>query len=171
MTSGAETRISSQYYQVTSGGDIAAVMGICKAVIAADDAAIAHGKPRVLDAAFLHAHSHGFEQFVTYARTVAWEELERRSGLKRLEMEQAARTYMRSNATMVCYGMGVTQHKYGVECVQMLANLLLLRGNIGKPGAGILPRPARQLRPSLFVTSGWEISRSRRSETDPPWFR
>src|SRR5205085_8893888 len=72
-------------------------------------------------------------------RTIPWSELERRSGLRRLAMEDAAQVYLRANAVMICYGMGVTQHKYGVETVQMLANLLLLRGNIGKPGAGILP--------------------------------
>ena len=139
MLSGHETRISSQYFQVTAGGDIAAVMGICKAVIAADDTAIAHGRPRILDAAFICAHTHGFEQFATEARKISWDELERRSGLTRAGMEEAARAYIASNATMICYGMGVTQHKHGVECVQMLVNLLLLRGNIGKPGAGVLP--------------------------------
>lgn len=139
MVTGSETRISSQYHQVTAGGDIAAIMGMCKAIIEADDAAIAHGRPRVLDVAFICAHTHGFEDFAAAARQARWPELERRSGLTQSAMEQAARVYMSANAAIAAFGMGVTQHKHGVECVQMVVNLLLLRGNIGKPGAGILP--------------------------------
>jgi molybdopterin-dependent oxidoreductase alpha subunit len=139
MLTGSETRISSQYHQLKSGGDIAAVMGICKAIIVADDQAIAYAKARVLDANFIADHTHGFQDFAHQARAASWADLEQRSGLMRADMEAAARAYMQSNATMLCYGMGVTQHKYGVETVQMLINLLLLRGNIGKPGAGILP--------------------------------
>ena len=65
--------------------------------------------------------------------------LERESALTQTAMEAAAATYARANAAMAIYGMGLTQHRAGVETVQMLMNLLLLRGNIGKPGAGICP--------------------------------
>ncbi len=139
MLTGAETRISSQYYQVKIGGDIAALMGLAKILIEADDRARAEGKEPVLDHAFIAEHTHGFEEFAQAAREASWPELERRSGLSRTALEAAATTYARANAAMGIYGMGLTQHKAGVENVQMLVNLLLLRGNIGRPGAGICP--------------------------------
>jgi molybdopterin-dependent oxidoreductase alpha subunit len=93
----------------------------------------------VLDHAFIAEHTHGFERFASEVQAYAWETLERRSGLGRGAMEAAATVYARSDKVMVIYGMGMTQHRHGVENVQMLVNLLLLRGNIGKPGAGICP--------------------------------
>jgi molybdopterin-dependent oxidoreductase alpha subunit len=131
------TRISSQYCQVKAGGDTAAIIGLCKAVIEADEAAKAAGKERVLDAAFIAEHTHGFEDFAAFCRAQDWGDIEHRSGVTRAEIEQAADTYMRANAMMAAFGMGVTQHRHGVETVKMIVNLVLLRGNIGKPGAGI----------------------------------
>jgi molybdopterin-dependent oxidoreductase alpha subunit len=133
------TRISTQYHQVRSGGDAAAIVGICKAVIEADDAASAARRARVLDVAFIEQHTAGFEAFAAFCRQQRWSDLERASGLTRQAMVDAANVYMVSNAVIANYGMGVTQHKHGVETVKMIVNLLLLRGNIGKPGAGISP--------------------------------
>ena len=135
MLTRTETPISSQYHQVTVGGDLAALTGVCKAVIAMDDAA----NGTVIDHDFLREHTHDFETFATWARAQDWTELERRSGLNRAAMEATATTYARAKATVAFYGMGVTQHREGVETLQMIVNLLLLRGNIGKPGAGICP--------------------------------
>jgi molybdopterin-dependent oxidoreductase alpha subunit len=139
MLTGAETTISTQYHQLKAGGDLGAVMGLCKAVIAADDEALAGGGARVLDAAFIAEHTHGYEEFAAAARNSSWEEIERESGLARAAIEEAAREYMRARACMFVYGMGLTQHRNGVLNVKMLVNLMLLRGNIGKPGAGICP--------------------------------
>jgi molybdopterin-dependent oxidoreductase alpha subunit len=133
------TRISTQYHQVRVGGDAAAIVGICKAVIDADDAAIAAGRPRVLDVAFIEQHTSGFDAFAAFCRQRQWGELERASGLSKAAILDAAKVYAASNAVIANYGMGVTQHKHGVETVKMIVNLLLLRGNIGKPGAGISP--------------------------------
>jgi molybdopterin-dependent oxidoreductase alpha subunit len=133
------TRISSHYYQVNTGGDIAAVVGMCKLVIEADDEAQRSGGERKLDVAFVRKHTHGFEEFAAFCRAQNWPDLERSSGLSRDQLREAAEIYMRSSKVMLCYGMGVTQHRFGVESVRMLVNLLLLRGNIGKPGAGIGP--------------------------------
>jgi molybdopterin-dependent oxidoreductase alpha subunit len=133
------TRISSQYYQVRTGGDIAAVIGLCKLVIEADDAARTKGNERILDVAFIAKHTHGFDVFADFCRAQSWSELERISGLGRSHLQTAAEIYMQSKAVILNYGMGITQHRYGVATVQMLVNLLLLRGNIGKPGAGISP--------------------------------
>ena len=133
------TRISSQYYQVRVGGDAAAVAGICKCVIQADDLAKANGKPRVLDIDFIEKHTAGFEEFAKFCRKLEWSEIEKASGLGREAMFEAADAYMAAKAVIVNFGMGITQHRHGVETAKMLVNLLLLRGNIGKPGAGISP--------------------------------
>lgn len=139
MLGPSSTVISTQYHQVAIGGDLAAVMGIAKALLEMDRQAIADGHPAVLDHAFIAEHTHGFERFVSEVEAHDWETLERHSGLGRGAMEAAATVYARSERVMVIYGMGMTQHRHGVENVQMLVNLLLLRGNIGKPGAGICP--------------------------------
>ncbi|MDB5370131.1 MAG: formate dehydrogenase, partial [Roseomonas sp.] len=139
MLTGSETRISSQYHQVRAGGDIAAILGMCKALIEADDAARASGGTPVLDHAFIAQHTHGLEAFARFARKSGWPEIEKESGLTRVALEGAARTYAAADSVIGIYGMGLTQHRRGVENVQMLVNLLLLRGNIGKPGAGICP--------------------------------
>ena len=133
------TVISTQYHQLAIGGDIAAVTGVCKALLALDDEAQASGKLRVLDVDFIAQHTHGFEAFEQRVRGYAWSVLERRSGLSRAAMEAAATAYAGCQRVIVAYGMGITQHRHGVEAVQMLVNLLLLRGNMGKEGAGILP--------------------------------
>jgi molybdopterin-dependent oxidoreductase alpha subunit len=133
------TRISTQYHQVRVGGDAAAIIGICKVIIDADDAAKGSALPRVIDTDFIDEHTAGFEEFADFCRACAWPELERSSGLTRAAMADAASVYMASKAVIANYGMGVTQHKHGVETVKMIVNLMLLRGNIGKPGAGISP--------------------------------
>ena len=82
---------------------------------------------------------HGFEEFAAFCRAQPWANLEAHSGLTETEMRDVADIYVRSNAVIANYGMGITQHEHGVETVKMIVNLLLLRGNIGKPGAGICP--------------------------------
>ena len=131
--------ISTQYHQVTAGGDIAAITGMCKAIIAADDAAQENSGERLIDVAFLAEHTSGFDDFARSVRDAGWDEIEEGSGLLRADLERAAATYMRSKAAMGLYGMGITQHRKGVEACQMIVNLLLLRGNIGRRGAGICP--------------------------------
>ena len=134
MLTDSGTRITSQYHQVKAGGDTAAMMGMAKALFALEDA----GKP-VLDRNFIGEHTHGFAEFESAVRNCDWAAIERRSGLTRGALEAAAAVYVHANSVMFIYGMGLTQHKKGVETVQMVVNLALLRGNIGRPGAGICP--------------------------------
>jgi len=133
------TIISTQYHQLAIGGDIAAVMGIAKALFEMDKTALIKGEPAVIDQVFIAQHTEGFAEFAATVREFDWAVLEMRSGLTRGAMEAAAMVYARSERAMIVYGMGITQHRKGVDAVQMLVNLLLLRGNIGKPGAGICP--------------------------------
>jgi molybdopterin-dependent oxidoreductase alpha subunit len=139
MLTGSKTQISTQYHQLRIGGDVAALMGICKLLLERDDEAQRSGSARVLDSQFILEHTHGFEEFAAHVRGCSWSDIEHYSGLRRADLEAAADTYMRANAVIAVYGMGLTQHRNGVETVQMVTNLLLLRGNIGKPGAGICP--------------------------------
>ncbi|WMD18964.1 FdhF/YdeP family oxidoreductase [Achromobacter seleniivolatilans] len=128
------TRIASTYYQVKVGGDAAALKGIMKALLAADRI-----NPGVLDHAFIAEHTHGFDDFAQDLDNTHWDGIEQASGLARAELESVAAAYAKSNATIVTYGMGITQHAKGTRNVQQIAALLLMRGNFGKPGAGICP--------------------------------
>jgi molybdopterin-dependent oxidoreductase alpha subunit len=139
LSPGPGTKMSSDFYQVKSGGDLAAMTGICKHLVELDDAARKIGAPAVLDHDFLREHTSGFEAFRAFLDGAEWSDIERRSGLGREDLEHVARLYAGKNAVIANYGMGLTQHREGVENVQMLCNLLFLRGNIGKPGAGISP--------------------------------
>jgi len=139
MLTPAQTAISTQYLQLKIGGDIAAITGMCKALISADDYAIQTGQTRVLDAAFIAEHTHGFESFAAYTRKTGWDAIERESGLTRASLEEAATVFAKARAVIGIYGMGLTQHRKGVQNVQMVSNLLLLGGHIGRPGAGICP--------------------------------
>jgi molybdopterin-dependent oxidoreductase alpha subunit len=129
--------IASAYHQVKVGGDAAALKGIMKGLIAID---AQHGRnARVIDHDFVAAHTEGYDAFVADLNATEWTAIEAASGLSREALESVAAAYAGSNATIITYGMGITQHSRGTANVQQLANLLLMRGNFGKPGAGICP--------------------------------
>ena len=138
MLSGQSTKISSQYHQVKAGGDIALIIGLCKAVFAADDEAQQSGR-RVIDVNFIEQHCDGFEDFERMVRGTDWQAIEGESGLTKGAIESAANVYMSAKRVIGVYGMGLTQHKHGADSIAMLVNLLLMRGNIGREGAGICP--------------------------------
>jgi molybdopterin-dependent oxidoreductase alpha subunit len=139
MVTGSSTSISTQYHQLRAGSDTAAMIGMCKYLIEGDDAALAAGGPRVIDHAFIRNYTSGFEEFASYCRAARWPEIEAETLLSRADIEAAAAIYAKAKAAIVVYGMGLTQHRFGVQNVHMVCNLLLLRGNIGKPGAGPCP--------------------------------
>ncbi|WP_379921176.1 FdhF/YdeP family oxidoreductase [Erythrobacter sp. R86502] len=138
MTVGTPTRIDHQYCQVRAGGDIAALMGVCKHVIAMERAR-GPNDAAVLDHAFIAEHTHGLDDFIATLDAADWGDLERASGLTRDEMEAAGRCYAQAKNVMGIYGMGLTQHVHGSQAIGMLVNLLLLRGNIGRKGTGCSP--------------------------------
>jgi molybdopterin-dependent oxidoreductase alpha subunit len=133
------TPISTNIYQVRVGGDAAALKGIMKAVIEADDVALADDAPRTVDIDFINGHTLGFEDLAADVRAASWESIERQSGLSRGDLRAAANIYMEAHSVILVYGMGITQHRRGSETVQQIANLALLRGNIGRSGAGLCP--------------------------------
>ncbi len=139
MATGQSTRISSGYFPVRAGSDLSVLHGIAKALLALDDAAQTTGAARVLDVGFIETHTQGFSAFAQSLRDSDWSALEQESGLQRADMEAAAGAYAQAKAAILVYGMGLTQHRHGVDNVRMLCNLALMRGNVGRPGAGICP--------------------------------
>ncbi|MDY0921854.1 FdhF/YdeP family oxidoreductase [Leclercia sp. CFBP8987] len=129
MATYSATDIASTYYQVKAGGDAAALKGIAKHLLVLD----------ALDHDFIATQTQGFAEFAADIAVTSWEAIERESGLSRADLENVAQIYARSRATIITYGMGITQHNKGTANVRLIADLLLLRGNIGKPGAGICP--------------------------------
>jgi len=134
MATYGSTDIASSYYQVKAGGDVAALKGIMKALLALDAR-----DGDALDHAFIAEHTLGFDALAADLAATGWDDIERESGLKRADLERVAGAYAKSTAAIVTYGMGITQHNTGTANVKLIADLLLLRGNIGKPGAGICP--------------------------------
>lgn len=129
MATYSATDIASTYYQVKAGGDAAALKGIAKHLLVLG----------ALDHDFIATQTQGFAEFAADIAATSWEAIERESGLSRVDLENVAQIYARSRATIITYGMGITQHNKGTANVRLIADLLLLRGNIGKPGAGICP--------------------------------
>jgi molybdopterin-dependent oxidoreductase alpha subunit len=136
-----ETKLSTQYHQVKAGGDLAAMMGIAKFLVEWDDQARAGNGTPVIDHQFIAEHTTGFDDFLAAVRAADWVAIEKEAGLPLSDLRAAASVYARAKAVLAIYGMGITQHVKGVENVRMIVNLLLMRGNIGKPGAG--PTPVR----------------------------
>lgn len=134
MATYRSTPIASTYYQVRAGGDAAALKGIAKALLQLEEE-----QGQVLDHAFIAQHTQGFAAFAEDLHATRWQDIEQESGLTRESLTQVAVAYAKSTATIVTYGMGITQHNKGTSNVRLIADLLLMRGNIGKPGAGICP--------------------------------
>ncbi|MCU7647369.1 FdhF/YdeP family oxidoreductase [Pseudomonas piscis] len=134
MATYGSTRIASSYFQVKAGGDAAAVKGIMKALLALEQSL-----GQVLDRDFIAEHTLGFAALEADLHATQWADIEQASGLKQSDLEMVAAAYAKSNATIVTYGMGITQHNEGTANVRLICDLLMLRGNLGKPGAGICP--------------------------------
>ena len=139
MTLGKPTRMNHMYLQVRAGGDIAALMGVCKRVLERDKSAQAEGRSRVFDAAFIEQHTNGLPAFLDTLEQTGWDEIERESGVTRAELEEAGDVYAEAKNVIGIYGMGLTQHVHGSQAIGLLVNLLLLGGNIGRKGAGCSP--------------------------------
>ena len=139
MLHGGSEAIASDYFQPRLGGDLAAFRGMAKAVFAADDAALAAGKPSILDRAFLSTHTAELEAYRAAVDATTWEEIEDQSGLLRQSLERAAQIYMQSERVICTWAMGITQHRHSVITIREITNFMLLRGNIGRPGAGLCP--------------------------------
>ena len=134
MASMGSSPISTHYFQLRGGGDLAAVKGMMKRLIEREDAG-----ERLLDHRFIAAHTQGFQALADDLRAQEWDEILGESGLTLEQIHAAADVYAGARSVIFCWGMGITQHQNSVATIQMLVNLLLMRGNMGRPGAGACP--------------------------------
>ncbi len=139
MLHAGSTKIASDYYQLRIGGDLAALTGIIKHVLERGAKAHADGQPALLDEGFIETHTDGFDALRASIEAAEWRDIETGSGLDETRLRDAGERFLRAERAIICWGMGITQHVRSVATIQMLVNLMLLRGHIGRPGAGICP--------------------------------
>ncbi|MGW5223728.1 FdhF/YdeP family oxidoreductase [Nocardia niigatensis] len=127
--------IADDFLQIRLGGDMALFQGLAKLLFEAEDRA----PGTVVDRAFVDAHTASFADYEKHMRAVDLDVVERATGLSREDLDRTAKLLAGSKATIVCWAMGLTQQVHGVATIEEATNLLLLRGMIGKPGAGVCP--------------------------------
>jgi molybdopterin-dependent oxidoreductase alpha subunit len=132
---GGGTELTDLFLQVRVNGDVALLKGIIREVLEEES----RRPGEVLDRRFIEEQTHGFDDFARALQEVGWDELVEQSGVSREQMREAARLYVNSDRVIICWAMGLTQHKNAVANIQEIVNLLLLRGNVGRPGAGACP--------------------------------
>jgi molybdopterin-dependent oxidoreductase alpha subunit len=132
---GSGVRIADRFLHIRPGGDLALFQGLNRLLLEAEDA-----RPgEVLDHDFLQSCTSGFQEFAEHARTVDWQDIVAATGLSREKIEKVRDDVLRSERIIVCWAMGVTQHKHGVPTIREIVNFLLLRGNLGRAGTGACP--------------------------------
>ncbi|WP_026004942.1 FdhF/YdeP family oxidoreductase [Streptomyces sp. AA1529] len=124
------TALTDLFLQIRLGGDQALFRALNRIVLEREGA---------VDEEFVREHTHGFAEFAQAARATDWASTLAATGLERAEIERAAELVLASERTVVCWAMGLTQHKHAVPTIREVVNFLLLRGNIGRPGAGVCP--------------------------------
>ncbi|MEU3194073.1 FdhF/YdeP family oxidoreductase [Streptomyces sp. NPDC006992] len=124
------TPLTDLFLQIRLGGDQALFRALNRIVLEREGA---------VDEEFVRKHTHGFAEFAQAARATDWASTLAATGLERAEIERAAELVLASERTVVCWAMGLTQHKHAVPTIREVVNFLLLRGNIGRPGAGVCP--------------------------------
>ncbi|AOR30105.1 hypothetical protein BFF78_02585 [Streptomyces fodineus] len=132
---GRGTAIADQFLQIRPGGDLALFQALNRLLLEAEE----ERPGTVLDHAFIGAHTTGFADFADRARKIPWEDILAATGLTREEIQEVHDRVLASRTIIVCWAMGLTQHKHGVPTIREVVNFLLLRGNIGRPGAGVCP--------------------------------
>ena len=132
---GSGTALADLFLQVRINGDVALMKGIIKEVLANE----AQQPGTVLDHDFIREYTAGFKDFAASVADVSWESIVEQSGVSREKIKEAADIFTRSDRTIFCWAMGLTQHKNAVANIQEIVNLMLLRGQVGKPGAGLCP--------------------------------
>ncbi|MBN3857794.1 MULTISPECIES: FdhF/YdeP family oxidoreductase [unclassified Paraburkholderia] len=139
MLSPKGVQISSVFIRPRIGGDFALIKGVAKRTLELDDQAVAQGTERILDVDFIAQHSVGFEAFAADLRAESWDTIVAEAGVPIEEVLKLADIYVKGKAVISTWGMGITQHKNSVATIQLLSNLMMMRGNIGRRGAGLCP--------------------------------
>jgi molybdopterin-dependent oxidoreductase alpha subunit len=128
------TKIGTMNVQVRIGGDMALMRGVAKAMFEA-----AASDPAVLDGEFLEGFTHGAREYRALCEATPWAELVQGSGVDEAAIRGLADSYLKSGRVIIAWCLGLTQHEHGVDTVREIVNVLLLRGNIGREGAGPCP--------------------------------
>ncbi|MFF9279698.1 FdhF/YdeP family oxidoreductase [Streptomyces griseosporeus] len=132
---GPGVRIADRFLHLRAGGDLALFQGLNRLLLEAEGA-----RPgEVLDHDFINSDTTGFEEFAEHVRAVDWSDVLAATGLTREEIEQVRDEVLASERVVVCWAMGITQHKHAVPTIREIVNFLLLRGNIGRAGTGACP--------------------------------
>jgi len=132
---GSGTKLADLFLQVRVNGDVALLKGIMKEVLDAED----RRPGQILDDEFIEKHTSGFDEFAAALRQAHWGDILEQSGVTKVKIEDAGRIFINSERVIFCWAMGLTQHKNAVANIQEIVNLMLLRGQVGKPGAGLCP--------------------------------
>ena len=132
---GRGTDMADQFLQIRSGGDMALLQWVSKRVLEAED----RNPGTVLDHDFLERYTEGLDEFRAHLEGLDVQEVLDATGLTIAEMDELAQRYIAADRVIITWAMGITQHHKGVDTIKEIINLLLLRGNIGKPGAGASP--------------------------------
>ncbi len=127
-------KIGTMNVQLRIGGDMALMRGVAKAVFEA-----AEDDPSVLDGEFLEAYTHGLDEYRALCERTPWSDLVEGAGVDESAIRRLADSYMKSSSVIMAWCLGVTQHEHGVDTIREFVNVLLLRGNIGREGAGPCP--------------------------------
>ncbi|MGK5627729.1 FdhF/YdeP family oxidoreductase [Streptomyces sp. URMC 123] len=127
---GGGTPLTDLFLQIRIGGDQALFRALGRLILETEGA---------LDEEFIARHTHGFEEYAAAARAADWDETLRATGLSRGEIDRALAMVLGARRIVVCWAMGLTQHKHSVPTIREVVNFLLLRGNIGRTGAGVCP--------------------------------
>jgi molybdopterin-dependent oxidoreductase alpha subunit len=132
---GEGTKLADLFVQVRINGDVALLKGMMKEVLEAEE----RRPGRVLDHEFIDEYTTGFEEFKEALHKIHLGDIFEQAGVTKSQLEDATRIFIESERTIFCWAMGLTQHKNAVANIQEIVNLMLLRGQIGKPGAGLCP--------------------------------
>ncbi|MFB6846640.1 FdhF/YdeP family oxidoreductase [Streptomyces sp. NPDC056373] len=132
---GSGTQLTDLFLQIRLGGDQALFQAFNRMLLEAEDDA----PGTVLDHDFITAHTHGFADFADQARKTSWDDVLEATGLPVEQIREAFQEVLAAEKIVVCWAMGLTQHRHSVPTIRDVVNFLLLRGNIGRPGAGLCP--------------------------------
>jgi molybdopterin-dependent oxidoreductase alpha subunit len=135
MLGNRTTQLADLHLPVRIGGDMAVLKGIMKILLDREK----QNPGEIFDFQFINEKTEGFDDFIKNLEQISWRKITEQSGLTREQIAEAAEMYLSANRVISCWAMGVTQHRHAVATVQDIANLHFLRGQIGKPGAGLCP--------------------------------
>ncbi|MDD2048870.1 FdhF/YdeP family oxidoreductase [Pseudomonas putida] len=139
MLTNGDRPTNTAYFRPALGGDMALLRGMAKFLLQWEREALASNAPAIFDHDFLNQHTQGVHEYLQAVDNTSWAQIETQSGLSLADIEQAARMYCKAGKVIMCWAMGITQHRHSVATIQEIANLMLLRGNLGVPGAGLCP--------------------------------